>query len=245
MSTFVPFRASMTLFTASSTLVCSSFTVTGTKRGSAPSDMAVAVPTGTRHLHHTLTTAGIVCRHAGERPHTGFIEEPTHTNLKRVLWLRNLFFPSRDGDLFLLTRGLTASRKISNADQALNTSLAGEELLFPMPLPSECDPDVQSKCLSLAHKRLFFCLKQHLTFACATFAQMDFPLSPKKIPDFCWLRLQQVSIKKPDHRTEVDLTCPPSLPPPFSLSVFLSYCQADSPLSAVVFSPVGLDNWVI
>lgn len=64
-------------------------------------------------------------------------------------------FPSKAGDLFLLTRGLIASKKISNSDQALHTSLAGEELLFPILLPSECDPDVPSKSPSLAHERLY------------------------------------------------------------------------------------------
>lgn len=66
----------------------------------------------------------------------------------------------------------------------------------------------------------------------------------KKIPDFCWLRLWH----EDNSQTAGWRWTQPaqsSLLPSYSLPVCLSYCQADSPLSAVVFSPFALDNWVM
>lgn len=80
-------------FTTSLKLVCRIFAVWGTKRGSSPSDMAVgavcAPLAGTRHLHHTLTMACIVWRHPKKRPHTRFIEKPTHTTYKGLMAQKN------------------------------------------------------------------------------------------------------------------------------------------------------------
>lgn len=60
--------------------------------GSAP-DRAAAATSCSWHLHHPLTVAGIVCRHAKKRPHAGFIEKPTHSTLKRGFYGTETDFP--------------------------------------------------------------------------------------------------------------------------------------------------------
>lgn len=68
---------------------------------------------------------------------------------------------------------------------------------------------------------------------------------PQKTPDFCWLRLQQ---ENNGQTTGWRWTQPAqsSLLPSFSMHVCLSYCQTDSPLSAVAFSPLPLttESWL-
>lgn len=90
-----------------------------------------------------------------------------------------------------------------------------------------------------------FCLKLYMTFACAIYACTGFLSSPKKNPDFCWLRLQQ---RDNSQTTGWRWTQPAqsSLLPSCSMHVCLSYCQTDSPLSAVVFSPLPLttESWL-
>ncbi len=83
MHTFVPFCASRRDLRHRPSWFAVGFAVRGTEGGSSPIGRgccrSVLLLAGTRHLHHTLTVAGFVWRHAEKRPHTGFIEKPTHT----------------------------------------------------------------------------------------------------------------------------------------------------------------------
>lgn len=131
--------------------------------GSAP-DRAAAATSCSWHLHHPLTVAGIVCRHAKKRPHAGFIEKPTHSTLKRGFYGTETDFPPIETETNFLHHPVLSSSVMRHETR---------RWIFPCWSPLHVSSTFVLGSSQKSPNKRVFCLC--VTFACGTSSCSHFP----------------------------------------------------------------------